>query len=72
MNIIKRIWHWLFKLPTPLALATAELEDAERALLVAQTNVEYATTTQLAAVNYNVARISRLRKYINALTKDAS
>lgn len=66
MNPIKRLWHFLFKLPTPFAMATSELEDAERSLLEAQSAAEYASSI----VAYNQARITRLRKYINQLTKE--
>jgi len=66
LNIPNKGWRWVFRLPTPLSLATAELEEAERALLLAQTGAEYAAST----VTYNQARIARLRKYINGLTKE--
>lgn len=63
-NPLKTAWQVTFKLPTPFMLATTELEDAERALLTAQTAAEYATSI----VGYNQARITRLRSYINKLT----
>lgn len=68
MNLVNKCWRWAFRLPTPLSLATAELEDAERELMVSQTGAEWAN----AKITYNQARITRLRKYINVLTKDAS
>lgn len=65
MNPIKRIWNFIFRFPTKLSLATAELEEAERALLESQTGKEYAAST----CTYNEARITRLRKIINDETK---
>ena len=57
MNWLKR----LFAGPTLLQVATRELADAEHKLLEAHTGIEWAQ----ASVNYNQARITRLRAYIN-------
>ena len=56
----------IFRKPTPLEVATMELMDAEFAKLQAETGREFAE----AAVAYNSARITRLRKYIANLTKE--
>lgn len=50
----------LFAQPTALELAHKELSEAERLLLVAQAGQEWAH----ANVEYNKARIQRLRAYI--------
>lgn len=50
----------IFRTPSALELATRELDQAERALLEAETGREYAS----AMVDYNNERIYRLRKYI--------
>jgi len=49
-----------FRLPSPLALATQELETAQRELLLACTHAEHAQ----ALVQYNRERIRRLRVQI--------
>lgn len=56
----------LLRKPTPLELAVTELVDAERAKLQAETGREYAE----AQCAYHAARISRLKKYITATTKE--
>jgi transcriptional antiterminator Rof (Rho-off) len=61
-NELKRQFHKI----TPLELASAELVEAEIKKLEAETAQEFAA----AAVAYNTARIIRLKKYINALTKE--
>ena len=68
MNLLKKLWALAFHidLPTPLTLATTELEEAERELMVSQTGAEWAN----AKITYNQTRITRLRKQINALTKE--
>lgn len=50
----------MFKTPTPLQMAAAELADVELELLKAETYVEYANSI----VMYNTARAKRLRAYI--------
>ena len=62
MNYLKRIFRKL----TPLEMATIELVAAERAKLEAETGKEFAD----ALVAYNTARIARLKKYINTLSKE--
>lgn len=60
MNWIKS----LFTRPTLLQTATKELAEAEYALLVAHTGIEWAQ----ASASYNEARIARLRAFINGGT----
>ena len=55
----------LFKPPSPEALALKELEQAKRALLEAQTGVEFAQ----AHVRYNTERVKRLSAYLHEATK---
>ena len=62
MNYPKRIFRKL----TPLEMATIELVAAERAKLEAETGKEFAE----AISGYNIARIARLKKYINTLSKE--
>ena len=57
-----------FKAPTPLALATKELEEAQREMLIAQSAAEYA----LNICEYNTDRIGRLTKYLRAQMEDKS
>ena len=52
-----------FRKPSPDALALAELEDAKRSLLEAQSAAEYATSV----VQYNMSRISRLQQYVKEI-----
>lgn len=52
----------MFKTPTPMQMAVAELADVELELLKAETYVEYANSI----VMYNTARAKRLRAYIDA------
>ena len=49
-----------FRKPSAASLARIELEEAQRQLLVAQTNAEYAK----GLVSYNVDRIKRLTSYL--------
>jgi len=49
-----------FKLPSPFALASIELEAAKRELLVAQTGADYA----LNICRYNEDRIARLTDFL--------
>ena len=49
-----------FRKPSAATLARQELEEAQRQLLVAQTNAEYAK----GLVSYNVDRIKRLTSYL--------
>ena len=53
-----------FRKPSPLALATAELEDAQREHLAASSAAEYAE----AMCIYHQQRIERLRAVIGELT----
>lgn len=53
-----------FRKPSPLALATAELEDAQREHLAASSAAEYAE----AMCIYHQQRIDRLRTVIGELT----
>jgi hypothetical protein len=55
-----------FRKPTPLALAVAELEDAQRELLSASSAAEYAQ----AMVRYHRERITRLRSVVEELTAE--
>ena len=52
-----------FRKPFPLALATQELEDAQRELLAASSAAEYAE----AMVLYHTGRIERLRESVVSL-----
>ena len=58
----------LFRTKTPLETAAAELVQAELHKLEAETAREYAASL----VEYNTARIKRLRKYIEAQTAEAT
>lgn len=49
-----------FRKPSPEMMATQELEDARRALLEAQTGMEYAK----AMVSYRTEQIERLTKIV--------
>lgn len=49
-----------FRKPSPRALALAELENAQRELLSAQSAKEYAASVE----QYNQARIERLTAYL--------
>lgn len=49
--------------PSPEELAARELNDARKALLMAQTGEEYAKSQ----VEYNRARIARLERYLRDL-----
>jgi len=53
-----------FRKPSPLSLATAELEDAQREHLAASSAAEYAE----AMCIYHQQRIDRLRAVIGELT----
>lgn len=59
MTLLNQIKEWCAK-PTPLELAAAELAEARRAKLVAETGLDYAESV----VAYNAARISRLSAFI--------
>lgn len=56
----------MFRRITPLEMATAELVDAELAKMEADTGKEFAE----AMCTYHAARITRLKKHINVLTKE--
>lgn len=58
MKFIKTI----FQKPSAMSLAQAELEEAQRSLLVAQSAKDYATQM----VVYHEARVSRLVKFLAA------
>jgi hypothetical protein len=62
MNWIKK----LFAQATPMELAVAELVDAQREKLQAESGAEYAE----ALVIYNQSRIERLTAYVAQLTKE--
>jgi predicted outer membrane protein len=51
----------MFKMPTPLEVAAAQLATAELELLKSETGVEYASSM----VAFNKAQIKRLRAYIS-------
>lgn len=55
-----------FRGPTPLEMAMKELVLAEHAKLEAETGREFADSQ----VQYNAARIARLKKFIAAATKE--
>ena len=55
-----------FRKPTPLEIATVELVEAELAKLEAETGREFADSQ----VQYNAARIARLKKFVAAATKE--
>ena len=55
-----------FRKPTPLEIATVELVEAELAKLEAENGREFADSQ----VQYNAARIARLKKFIAAATKE--
>ena len=57
-----------FRKPTPLEIATVELVEAELAKLEAETGREFADSQ----VQYNAARIARLKKLVAAATKEES
>jgi len=57
-----------FKAPSPFAMATKELEEAQRELLIAQSAAEYA----LNICEFNTDRIGRLSKYLRAQVEDKS
>lgn len=50
----------LFAKPSPLELAARELVEAEHALLVAQTGMDWAQMS----VDYNTKRIARLKERV--------
>lgn len=60
MNIYTELKQ-MFKMPTPLEVAAAQLATAELELLKAETGVEYASSM----VAFNKAQIKRLRAYIS-------
>lgn len=57
-----------FSKPTPIEIATKELQEAQEKLLEAQTGLEYAK----AMVEYNTNRVARLQEYIKAQTKSTN
>ena len=61
MNIYSEI-KAMFKMPTPLEVAAAQLATAELELLKSETGVEYASSM----VSFNKAQIKRLKAYISA------
>jgi len=52
----------MFKMPTPLEVAAAQLATAELELLKAETGVEFASSL----VTFNKNQIKRLKSYISA------
>lgn len=63
MNV--KVPNWL-RQRTPLELATRELDEAKRDLLLAQSGLDYAT----GMVKYHTDRIKRLTHYINIESKE--
>ena len=59
MNLVNQIKEFFAK-PTPLELAAAELAEARRAKLLAETGLDYAESV----VAYNAAIINRLTSFI--------
>lgn len=59
MKLLKK----LMAIPTPLEMAAKELVEAQRGKLEAESAMEYA----LSMVDYNDARIKRLRMRMNEL-----
>lgn len=59
MKLLKK----LMAIPTPLEMAAKELVEAQRGKLEAESAMEYA----LSMVDYNDARIKRLRVRMNEL-----
>lgn len=55
----------IFAAITPAEMAAKELADAERRILEAHSAKEYADSV----ITYNVARITRLRKFLADLEK---
>lgn len=67
--LFRRFTHWVKTLAnkrTLAEIAAEELAEAELEKLAALSAREY----QDSIVSYNDARIKRLRKYINDITKD--
>lgn len=62
MKLLKK----LMSIPTPLEMAAKELVEAQRAKLKAESAMEYA----LSVVDYNDARIKRLRMCMEELKKE--
>lgn len=60
MTTYQKIMRRFFGKPSPVMLARAELEDAQRSLLQAQTAREYAASMEA----YHAARIKRLTSYL--------
>ena len=58
----------MFKMPTPLEVAAAQLATAELELLKSETGVEYASSM----VSFNRAQIKRLKAYIAAKAVEVS
>jgi hypothetical protein len=67
MNLYTEIKQ-MFKMPTPLEVAAAQLAEAELQLLKAETGVEYAGSM----VAFNKAQIKRLRAYISTKAVEVS
>ena len=61
MNIYTEI-KAMFKMPTPMEVAAAQLATAELELLKAETGVEFASSL----VTFNKNQIKRLKSYISA------
>jgi len=58
----------MFKMPTPLEVAAAQLATAELELLKAETGVEFASSL----VTFNKNQIKRLKSYISAKTVEVT
>ena len=65
MTIVQELKQ-MFKRITPLQVAANEMAEAEFALLRAETGVEYANSL----VTFNKQRVTRLRGYMAAQTKE--
>lgn len=67
MNLYREL-KAMFKMPSPIEVAAAQLATAELELLKAETGVEYAS----ALVTFNKTQIKRLRAYISAKADEVS
>jgi hypothetical protein len=67
MNIYTEL-KAMFKMPSPIEVAAAQLATAELELLKAETGVEYAS----ALVTFNKAQIKRLKAYIAAKAEEVT
>lgn len=61
MNSIGKLWNRVFPMPTAKELATKELQEAHRQLLLYQSQREYAS----AMVRFNEDRVARLQLMVD-------